>query len=151
MRTSLVSIISALVIATTTGTAMASSQVTPMTNGQSTAMAQTDANTSQSLDTSGVPHRTELKGLPSASNGHSVAMAETYENIHQPLNRQAHSSVTSADVNHASPYGYHSHSPAMTDALASTSQSMNAASAVQVEFEQDNDQMVMSQALSASL
>ncbi|WP_445618941.1 hypothetical protein ACUN8C_09215 [Kushneria sp. Sum13] len=143
MRTSLLSIVSALVIATTTGTAMASSQVAPMTNGQSTAMAQADANTTQSLDTSVVLHHTESKGLPSASNGHSVAMAETYESLHQPLNRQAHSSAAKADANHASPFGYHGHSPAMTDALASTSQSMNAASAVQVEFEQDNDQMVM--------
>lgn len=143
MRTSLVSIVSALVIATTTGTAMASSQVTPMTNGQSTAMAQTDANVSQSLDISFMPHHTELKGLPSASNGHSTAMAETYESMHQPLNRHAHSSVARADGNHASPFGYHGHSPAMTDALASTSQSMNAASAIQVEFEQGSDQMVM--------
>lgn len=143
MRTSLVSIVSALVIATTAGTAMASSQVTPMTNGQSTAMAQTYANVSRPLDTSVVPHRTEVKGLPSVSNGHSVAMAETYESIHQSLDRHAHSSVAKADVNHASPFGYHSHSPAMTDALASTSQPMNAASAIQVEFEQDNDQVVM--------
>lgn len=143
MRNSFVSIASALVIATTATTAMASSQVESVSNGQSTAMAQTYANISQPLETSFVPHRTEVKGLPSGSNGHSVAMAETYESIHQPLGRHAHSSVARADVNHASPFGYHSHSPAMTDALASTTQPMNAASAIQVEFEQDNDQVVM--------
>ncbi|MFC0338859.1 hypothetical protein SAMN05421848_0380 [Kushneria avicenniae] len=119
MRTALVSIVSAFVIATTAGTAMASTQSISIGNGQSAAMAQTYANNSQPLDTSFMPHRTE-KGLPAVSNGHSVAMAETYENIHQPLNHQAHSGVARENAAYASYFGYHSHSPAMTNALTST-------------------------------
>ena len=143
MRTAFVSIVSALVIATTTGTAMASSQSTSLSNGQSAAMAQTYTNISQPLDSAFVPHRTEVQGLPSESNGHSVAMAETYESINQPLDHHIRSGVAKADMHHASPLGYHSHSPAMADALASTTQPMKAGSGIQVEFEQANDQVAM--------
>lgn len=138
MRTALVSIVSAFVIATTAGTAMASTQVAPIGSGQSAAMTQTYINNSQPLDTSFGSHHTEAKGLPAASNGHSVAMAETYESINQPLNQQTHSGVARVGAAHASSFGYHSHSPAMTDALSSTTQSVN-----QLRFEQASDQIVM--------